>query len=37
MGDGPPGVRIGGHVRYNLRDVERWIERKAAEQRAVST
>lgn len=23
-GEGPPRMRIGGHVRYRLADVERW-------------
>lgn len=26
MGDGPPRVRIGRHVRYRLEDVEAWVE-----------
>ena len=25
-GTGPPGLRIGRHVRFRLRDVERWLE-----------
>lgn len=25
-GDGPPGVKLGRHVRYRLSDVDQWIE-----------
>ena len=28
VGDGPPGIRLGRHVRYNVRDVERWLEER---------
>lgn len=24
-GEGPPGIKIGGHVRYRRSDVERWL------------
>ena len=29
VGDGPPGYRIGRHVRYRRADVETWIESRA--------
>ncbi|MGH8946589.1 MAG: helix-turn-helix transcriptional regulator [Acidimicrobiia bacterium] len=29
--EGPPGFRVGRHVRYRWRDVETWIERQMAE------
>jgi len=29
-GDGPPGIRVGRHVRYRRRDVEAWLDSKAA-------
>jgi len=29
-GVGPPGIRIGKHVRYRQRDVEAWLDRQAA-------
>ena len=25
-GDGPPGLRVGRHVRYRIEDVERWLD-----------
>jgi excisionase family DNA binding protein len=25
-GDGPPGYRLGRHLRYRVDDVERWLE-----------
>jgi excisionase family DNA binding protein len=25
-GEGPPGYRVGRHVRYRVDDVERWLE-----------
>lgn len=25
-GDGPPGIRVGRHVRYRLEDVDRWLD-----------
>ena len=25
-GDGPPGLRVGKHLRYRVKDVERWLE-----------
>lgn len=25
-GDGPPGLRVGKHLRYRVQDVERWLE-----------
>lgn len=25
-GEGPPGFRVGRHVRYRLTDVEQWLE-----------
>lgn len=28
-GDGPPGYRVGRHVRYRRDDVEAWLERHA--------
>jgi hypothetical protein len=28
-GDGPPGFRVGKHVRYRRADVEAWIEELA--------
>lgn len=31
-GQGPPGYRIGRHVRYRRADVEAWLERHADEQ-----
>jgi excisionase family DNA binding protein len=33
LGVGPPGYRIGRHVRYRLTDVERWLETKRDQQR----
>ncbi len=33
-GEGPPGFRVGRHVRYRAADVELWIDqRKQAEER----
>ena len=29
VGDGPPGYRIGRHVRYRRLDVETWLESRA--------
>ena len=29
VGDGPPGYRIGRHVRYRRDDIEAWIESRA--------
>lgn len=29
-GYGPPGIRVGRHVRYRRRDVERWLDEQAA-------
>lgn len=26
---GPRGIRVGRHVRYRLRDIELWLERRA--------
>jgi excisionase family DNA binding protein len=34
-GDGPPGLRVGKHLRYRVQDVERWLE--AQVERAVET
>jgi len=31
-GGGPPGIRVGRHVRYRRRDVERWLEERAAQE-----
>jgi excisionase family DNA binding protein len=28
-GTGPPGFRIGKHVRYRPEDVDRWLEQQA--------
>lgn len=28
-GDGPPGIRVGRHVRYRRRDVEAWLDSQA--------
>ena len=25
-GDGPPGLRVGKHLRYRVKDVERWLD-----------
>lgn len=25
-GDGPPGLRVGRHIRYRLQDVEEWLQ-----------
>lgn len=25
-GDGPPGLRLGKHLRYRVKDVERWLD-----------
>ena len=25
-GDGPPGIRVGRHVRYRLEEVDRWLD-----------
>lgn len=25
-GDGPPGLRVGKHLRYRVQDVERWLD-----------
>lgn len=34
-GGGPPGIKVGRHVRYRRNDVEKWLdERKAAPERA---
>jgi excisionase family DNA binding protein len=33
LGFGPPGYRIGRHVRYRLTDVEQWLETKRDQQR----
>jgi predicted DNA-binding transcriptional regulator AlpA len=30
-GDGPPALKIGRHLRYRPRDVERWLDQKALE------
>lgn len=30
---GPPGLRVGRHLRYRRRDVEAWIELQMKEQR----
>lgn len=27
-GDGPPGIRVGRHVRYRLEDVDRWLDER---------
>jgi excisionase family DNA binding protein len=27
-GDGPPGIKVGRHVRYRAEDVERWLEER---------
>lgn len=29
-GGGPPGIRVGRHVRYRRQDVERWLEQRRA-------
>lgn len=29
---GPPGFRVGRHVRYRRQDVDRWVAEKLAEQ-----
>jgi excisionase family DNA binding protein len=29
-GDGPPGFRVGRHLRYRRRDVDAWLEERAA-------
>lgn len=28
LGEGPAGFRVGRHVRYRWKEVERWIERQ---------
>ena len=28
MREGPPALRVGRHVRYRRRDVERWVEER---------
>jgi len=33
-GDGPPGFRVGKHVRYRRQDVETWMEERAHEDAA---
>lgn len=30
-GLGPPGMRVGRHVRYRLADVERWLDAQTAD------
>lgn len=25
-GEGPPGLKVGRHVRYRMRDVEQWLD-----------
>jgi excisionase family DNA binding protein len=35
-GEGPPGYRIGRHVRYRRGDVEAWLETQADQHRHVS-
>jgi excisionase family DNA binding protein len=25
-GDGPPGIKLGKHIRYRRRDVEEWLD-----------
>ncbi|MBA3737333.1 MAG: helix-turn-helix domain-containing protein [Actinobacteria bacterium] len=36
MGDGPSGIKLGRHVRYERSEVERWLaERHAAEREKV--
>jgi excisionase family DNA binding protein len=32
-GEGPPGIRVGRHVRYREADVEAWLERQASQDR----
>lgn len=29
-GDGPPGIRVGRHVRYRRRAVEAWLDQRGA-------
>jgi excisionase family DNA binding protein len=29
VGTAPRGVRVGRHVRYRLRDVERWLDKRS--------
>jgi excisionase family DNA binding protein len=29
-GGGPPGIKIGRHVRYRAEDVERWLEARTS-------
>jgi len=31
--NGPPGFRVGRHLRYRLNDVERWIDDRIAQTR----
>jgi len=33
-GDGPPGFKVGRHVRYRFEDVERWLHERAREDAA---
>lgn len=33
LGEGPPGFRVGKHLRYRLGDVEAWVEEQLEEAR----
>jgi excisionase family DNA binding protein len=30
QGTGPPGIKVGRHVRYRVADVERWLAQREA-------
>ena len=36
-GEGPPGFRVGRHLRYRRNDVEQWISRKLEDQKPESS
>ena len=36
-GEGPPGLRLGGHVRYRRSDVDKWLEELDRDQRRVTS